>query len=315
MNHNYLIADIGGTNARMALCSSANKEIKDLRVYPCNTGNSLEEAITEYLQLHAEIELAGVCLAVPGPVEGGTFTFVNNDWVVDPKYLETVLEAPVFLLNDFSAQALALAVLNEADFDWFDEIRPQQESIKALVGPGTGTGVGGLMASGQVIPSEAGHIAFAPISKHQEELLRFTRRKFGRVSVERFLSGPGLVNIYLFNQAQNGIESSESTQPSDITKAAENGDPLALESIADFWDILAAYSGDIALAFGAKGGIYISGGAAQKLTPYLDREKFRKIFSDKGRFSGLCSGISLAICIEQQMGLLGCRQFLRQKGL
>jgi glucokinase len=315
MNHNYLIADIGGTNARMALCSSANKEIKDLCVYPCNTGNSLEEVITDYLQLHVEIELAGICLAVPGPVEGGTFSFVNNDWVVDPKDLKTVFEAPVYLLNDFSAQALALAALNEAEFDWFDEIRPQPDSIKALVGPGTGTGVGALMENGQVIPSEAGHIAFAPTSRHQEKLLRFTRKKFGRVSVERFLSGPGLVNIYLFNQSEIGIENDASTKPSDITKAAENGDQVALDSIADFWDILAAYAGDIALTFGAKGGLYISGGAALKLTPYLDQKKFRKIFADKGRFSGLCSEISLAICLEQQMGLLGCRQLLRQKGL
>ncbi len=315
MNHHYLIADIGGTNARMALCSSEKKETQDMEIYSCNTGASLEEVITEYLQLHVEKELAGVCLAVPGPVEGGTFSFVNNDWVVDPKHLETILKAPVFLLNDFSAQSLALAAMSESDFDWMDQVRASSNLAKALVGPGTGTGVGALMASGQVIPSEAGHIGFAPITGHQEKLHHYARKKFGRVSVERLISGPGLVNIYQFNQEQNGLQIDPSTHPSDIATAAENGEEIANRSIQDFWDILAAYSGDIALTFGAKGGVFISGGAAQKLSPFLDTDRFREIFSDKGRFKTLCSEIPLGICTEQQMGLLGCRQYLIQKGV
>lgn len=313
----YLIADIGGTNARLALCSEQNKDIDDLRVYPCNTGTTLEEVVTDYLQLHAEKQLAGVCLALPGPVEGGVFSFVNNDWVIDPRHLERFLEAPVFLLNDFSAQSLALAVMEESDFDWIDDIRPVKgptsPAPKALVGPGTGTGVGALLGSGLALPSEAGHVAFAPLTEHQEKLLSFTRKIFGRVSVERFLSGPGLVNIHRFNLSEQGKDMPAEVQPGDIAKAAAQQDSIALQSVSDFWQILAAYAGDIALTFGAKGGVYISGGAAQKLTTYMDKAQFRQIFADKGRFSGLCLSIPVGICLEEQMGLLGCRQHLLQQ--
>ncbi|HSG07906.1 MAG TPA: glucokinase [Longimicrobiales bacterium] len=303
-----IVGDIGGTHARFAVLGAAGC-LEHLEVLDCADYPRVEDAIVAYLAEVGLQEVSELCLAVAGPVDRDQVDLPNNRWAFSRHQLELTLGAPLLVINDFTAQALSLDLLAEDEFHWLGSPRPAGACIRGVVGPGTGLGVAILMPSGEVLPSEGGHVGFAPTNNHQIDLLRALHSRFRRVSVERLASGPGLENLYWANRhLETGEREGAGLRRSarEVAELAAQGDPVAMRSVADFFDVLATFAGDLALMAWAAGGVYLSGGVLRRLMPFFDPERFRARFEDKGRFTHFLETVPLAWIRAEHPGLLGC---------
>ncbi len=304
-----VLGDIGGTHARFAVCGATAHDLHDIRILRCEDYADPGAAIDEFVRL-SEIEPIGrFCLAVAGPVDQDWIDLPNNHWSFSRSELGSRFGVGVEVINDFTAQAMCIDALEADDLTWFGPPRPVQGGIRTILGPGTGLGIAFHTPDGTIIPSEGGHVGFAPVNEHEIELMRRLLPRFRRVSVERLLSGPGLENIYRANReifGQSPEVEPEECSASEISRRAADGDALALRSIQDFLDILATFAGDVALFTWSTGGLYLSGGVLRKLAPFVDVERFRARFSDKGRFTRFCEKTAVAWITHETPGLLGC---------
>jgi glucokinase len=305
-----LVADIGGTNARFACIGGGTSTLQYIRTLPTADFVGIEEALRAYLQELPALTIDQACLALACPVDRDELQLTNNSWRFSRSALETALGFPVSVVNDFTAQACALDLLPGANFEWLGPARPQGARMRIILGPGTGLGVAGIAPDGAILPTEGGHISLAPNDHHQLALLQVLWQQFPRVSVERVLSGPGLASLYHANSRLAGRAAS--LDAAAITAGAAQGDELCLRTLEDFLDLLAAVAGDLALAFGALDGVYLAGGILPKLGTLIDRERFRRQFSAKGRFTQYCKALPLALVKAEHMGLLGCAGALRR---
>ncbi len=315
----HLVADIGGTHARFAQVDIDSGELEAIGVFHCSDFATVEQAFKAYIEAEALSQVQGVCAAVAGPVESDWIDLPNNHWQFSCSSLQQSLGIPLQIINDFSAQVLALDAFKEEDFHWIGSPRPEGKKVKAVLGPGTGLGVSALMPGGQPLPSEAGHLAFAPIDEREVALLEVLWRRFDRVSVERLLSGMGLSNLYWANSCLEGEPGEMS--PEQVTAGALAGDSCCCQAMFDFFSILASVAGEVALMMGAEGGVYLSGGMLEHIkkflseenffVKFLDEENFRRRFELKGRFSAYCEKIPLAIVQAPYPGLSGCVQALK----
>ena len=313
-----LIADIGGTNARFAYIDAGNRdllpgsfELQGMRNYLCDDYPRFDDAIHAYMQQQGITRIDGLCLAVAGPVHAAQIKLTNNNWIFDASALQKTFGAPVKIINDFTAQALSIRAMKSSELLWIGKPRPlplaegkQNSAIKLVAGPGTGFGVAAILPDGSVMPSEGGHIAFAPSDEHEMKLLSFLCQRHPRVSVERVLSGEGLANIYWANGKLRGVDL-ELTAP-EIAAHAATGDEICLQAIADFYAILGSVVGDLAVLLGSGGGIYLTGGMLPKLWNFFDVNRFRERVESKGRFREFCAALPIALVKAEQPGLLGC---------
>lgn len=305
----YIVADIGGTNARFAYLTSDNAQLRDIRCYQCADFPQVGDAINQYI---SDVRLSSVqrlCLAAAGPLEHDQIDLPNNHWCCNRLQLQQDLGMSVTLLNDFTAQTLCIDALDETDLLWIGQPRPESGQVKAILGPGTGLGVSAMMPNGEIVPSEGGHISFAPTNEHELALLRALWERYPRVSVERILSGMGLANLYWANAKLQGIN--RELTPEQVTDGAHESDSLCVKTIDDFVAILAAVAGDVALMMGASGGLYLSGGILPRIKQALDSGRFRERFEDKGRFRLFCSRVPVALILNEHPGLVGCAQALK----
>ena len=308
-----IVADIGGTNARFAYVDSECGDLKGIEIFSCADFPFFVDAIRAYMARGYVEHVDKICLAVAGPVESDWIDLPNNHWAFSRSELQDSLAVGVSIINDFSAQVLSVDRLTESSRRWIGAARPNGKGVKAVVGPGTGLGVSAMMPGGDILPSEAGHIAFAPNNSHEVDLLNQLWQRYDRISIERVLSGTGLANLYWANCRLAGVES-ELPAP-DVTAGAYAGDGYCLQAVNDFLAIMASVAGDVALMMGAHGGVYLSGGILPRLLGLLDERKFRQGFNNKGRFSDICSGIPLAIVLAEHPGLQGCVEFLRKESV
>jgi glucokinase len=304
-----IVADIGGTNARFAFVRTDDDRLSGIEVFPCADFAFLADAISAYIERGHAGQVDHICLAVAGPVENDWIDLPNNHWAFSRSDLEGRLGVPVDIINDFSAQVLCIDGLQDTELQWLGTPRPKGHGVKAVIGPGTGLGVSAMMASGEIVPSEAGHVAFAPVNDHEADLLKILWQRYHRVSVERVLSGMGLANLYWANCRLDG-QCRELPAP-EITAGALAGDKYCLRAVNDFYAILASMAGDVALMMGAADGVYLSGGILPRILHLLDEELFLQRFQDKGRFKEFNSAVPLAIVRTEHPGLLGCVQALR----
>jgi glucokinase len=307
----HIVADIGGTNARFACVHVGRQDLHAIEKFPCADFPLFIDAVQAYMRsLTAPVD--GVCLAVAGPVEQDWIDLPNNHWAFSRRELEQELSLPVTVINDFSAQVLSIAALADKELQWIGEPRPPREpgGITAVLGPGTGLGVAAMMPGGDIVPSEGGHVGFAPTSAHQSQLLEQLWLRYERVSVERVLSGMGLANLYWANARLLGQER-ELPAPG-VTAGARAGDDLCRQAVTDFSEILGAVAGDFALALGAYRGVYLSGGILPQMLDVIDVAAIRKSFENKGRFQPVCAQVPLAIMLAEHPGLVGCAQALRR---
>jgi glucokinase len=286
-----LVGDIGGTHARFALVQAAEgrPELIAPKSYLCRDFASAEQAVGAYL---AESPIGArpgwAVLAVAGPIVDRAISLTNADWrISEEEFRQTLKLSSTRLVNDYAALALAAPILRPSDTALIGEDRTgAADGTVVILGAGTGFGVSASINDGvrqAVVTTEGGHISFAPIDDLDVEIWRALRLRFGRVSVERILSGPGLLNLY---QALATIEGGEAVAktPGDVSRAAEAGEALATRTVERFCATLGSVAGDFALAYGARGGVYLAGGVSKHMLPALRSGVFRARFEAKGRF-------------------------------
>jgi glucokinase len=250
-----------------------------------------------------------VVLAVAGPVHGGSIALTNADWRISEVGLARAGGfRGVKLINDYAALAIAAPILQGADTHLLGpEGAPRMDGPIAVLGAGTGFGVAALVRDGShdaILTTEGGHIAFAPTEELEAEIWRILTRRFGRVSIERILSGPGLVNLHdaLIEIEGHGGPYSD---PGALTCAAEQGDEGAVRTIQRFCCILGSVAGDFALSYGAQGGVFIAGGIPPRLLTHLDGGGFRSRFEAKGRFADYVRPIPTTVILHPHAALIG----------
>jgi len=312
-----LVGDVGGTNARLAL-TDGQGHIRNPRTFPCKDYASLADVIAEYIETTAgKKRPPRAVLAVAGPVVDGEIEFTNLDWTVSEGDLLAHFEfEAVELINDFAAQALACPLLEGPDLRVLGPHlrRGSHECPMLALGAGTGFGVAGLARSerGDVpVPTEGGHAGFAPSDEVEVEVYRRLAAKYGRVSNERILSGQGLYDLYTILCALQG-QAPALADEAEVTRQGMAGDPLASETLDRFALILGAVAGDLALTFGARGGVFVSGGIAPRIAERLAAGGFRARFEDKGRLSDYVRDIPTYLVLHPYPAIVGAARALEQ---
>lgn len=312
-----LVGDVGGTNARLALVDGQG-HIRNPRTFPCKDYASLGDILAEYIETTAGRKRPPrAVLAVAGPVVDGEIEFTNLDWVVSEGDLLAHFEfEAVELINDFAAQALACPLLEGPDVRPLGPTlrRGSRECPMLALGAGTGFGVAGLARSerGDVaIATEGGHAGFAPSDDVEVEILKRLMVKYGRVSIERILSGQGLYDLYTILAELKGQAPALADEVA-VTTEGLVGDPLASAALDRFARILGSVAGDLALTFGARGGVFVSGGIAPRMAERLAGGAFRANFEDKGRLSDYVREIPTYLVLHPYPAIVGAARQLEQ---
>jgi glucokinase len=314
-----LAGDIGGTNARLAYFQPQNGRLHLVseRVFPSREHSELGEIVSRFLNdSGTRPEVA--CFGIAGPVRNGRVETSNLPWVIEQSRLAKQIRLPATLLiNDLEAIAWGMGGLTAADLVQLNRVSGPATGNQAVIAPGTGLGEAGLFWDGSrhhVFACEGGHADFAPQSDLQIELLRFLKARFGHVSYERILSGPGLVSVYEFLcDSGGGKESPElaaALQKGDraaaISRAAlANTCPVAVKAL-DLWiSVYGAEAANLALKVLATGGLFLAGGISPKILARLKHPLFMQAFLDKGRMRPLMESIPVQVVTNEKAGLLG----------
>jgi glucokinase len=291
MTGTALLADIGGTNVRFALLQ-ASGEITDSLVLSCADYPHVNDAITDYYARTQPAVLPdAAAFAVAAPPHEAFIKFVNQPWEF---YLRDVKERhhlKVFkVVNDFTAVALSLPHLGDADRQQIGEGVPQAGYPLTVLGPGTGLGVSTLVPAKDpkyiiLTNNEGGHFTIPPMTDRESDVLTVLRRRFNHVSAERVLSGPGLVNIYEALRELDGLDKLH-LEPAEITRRGlANSEPQAHEALDMFCAFLGTAASNVCITAAAYGGVYLAGGILPRIAGFFEDSKFRKRFETKGRFS------------------------------
>lgn len=283
-----LLADIGGTNARFCLMDVASGKARVVEVYPTERHSSFADCFHRFIDSIDAPHVDAMVVAAAGPKKNGIITLTNLGWQVDEAVFATLAGTPyVRLLNDFEALAYTIPTL--AKTDWVNlgagpDAAAEAGTI-ALVGPGTGLGVSGLLPATDSLPEraiagEGGHITFAAESDREWHIISHLRQRFGHVSAERIASGLGLVETYQSICALNNTKA----ELSDGEAIARSADSAAVEAREMFALALGSAAGSIALSLGAIGGVYVAGGIIPKWGKAFRADLFRARFDAKGRF-------------------------------
>lgn len=304
-----LIGDIGGTNARFAILAHPGAEPQDVVTVKTADFATLDEAIGVAVIGNGALAPRSALLAIAAPVDGDEIELTNCDWVVRPrKMLETLGLGMVLLLNDFEAQALGVVALGQEHMEKIGGGEPEEGASRVVMGPGTGLGVAGLVQSRGVwipVPGEGGHVDIGPRSARDFEVFAHIERIEGRISAEQMLCGRGLVNIYRAVAAADSIDANFAT-PADITGAALAGsDATAMEALDIFVTCLGRLAGDLALVFMSRGGVFLTGGIAQKIVPALKNGLFRSAFDDKAPHNLLVQAMPVYVITHPLAALAG----------
>ncbi|WP_337187800.1 glucokinase [Phenylobacterium sp.] len=312
-----LVGDIGGTNARLALVDVEGR-IRAPRTFANKDYASLGDVIADYVATTAGKKRPPCAvLAVAGPVVDGEIEFTNLHWTVSEGDLLAQFEfEAVELINDFAAQALACPRLEGADLRVLGPDLPKGAHDCPIValGPGTGFGVAALARGerGDIpIATEGGHAGFAPSDEVEVEILKRMAAKYGRVSIERLLSGQGLYDLYGVLAEMRG-ETASLPDEAAVTRDGLVGDPLASAAIDRFCCILGSAAGDLALTFGARGGVFVAGGIGPRIAERLAGGAFRARFEAKGRLSDYVKAIPTHLVVHPYPAIVGAARRLEQ---
>jgi glucokinase len=309
-----LVGDIGGTNARFAL-------IKDAALGPMTWIKDAEfptflDAVQAFLGQQGRPRLDAALFAVAGPVEENRARLTNRQWVIDASELRDALElAWARVVNDFEATAWSLPHLGPNEVRAIGGGTPIEGAPLAVLGPGTGFGTSCYArnrSGGVVIASEGGHAALSPGSPAEDRVIGLLRERFGHVSVERALSGAGLENLFRALATIEGVELPERTA-ADISRRALDGScAVSRAALAMFCAFLGSVAGDVALTFGARGGIFLAGGIAPRIPDFLAHSEFRARFEAKGPARPYVERIPTGIIVSEDATFVGLRALVQQ---
>lgn len=314
-----LSGDIGGTKTWLQLTSVRNGSIQVIaeQHYASAAFSGLPAMLHDFLEhTGASKKITSACLAVAGPVVNRQARLTNLPWVVDAAEIETEFLIPaVRLVNDFEAAAAGIGVLPPHDLETLQAGESVTQAPCVVLGAGTGMGVAWLVwQDGCYVPlaTEAGHMEFAPADALQVRLLEYLWQQFDHVSVERVVSGSGLVAVFDFLQASIGSASGLVRKNMDAHDAAQVTDlaysyrhPIAVKALDMFSRIYGAYAGNLALSGLTRGGVYVAGGIAPRIIATLKAGGFMDAFCKKGRYAGLMKQIPVQVVMNARVGLLG----------
>ena len=317
-----LVGDIGGTNTRLALYERRDGSLRPALEmnFKSRDHSSLDEMVLAFInQARSPVDRA--CFGVAGPVKDGRISASNLAWIVDSRTLARILHLEkVYLLNDLQAIAYGVMALSPADVVVLRQGQPMPGN-RGVIAAGTGLGEAGLFWDGaRLYPfaSEGGHADFAPRNDLEIELFRYLSSKFGHVSYERILSGPGLVNVYQFlrdtkrdaEPAWLAEELAHADPGAVISRFALSGkSPLCEHALDLFIDVYGAEAGNCALRFMAMNGMFIAGGIAPKVLPKFSDPRFLAAFAGKGRLKTLLESIPVSVVTNEKVGLLGSAHY------
>ncbi|MBV2135053.1 glucokinase [Pseudomonas sp. MAP12] len=306
-----LAADIGGTQARLLLGECEGDGWRELRRQTLSSRDypDFDTLLQTFLQ-PGERPLAA-CIALAGPIENQRVRMTNLPWQLDAAELAGRFGLrQVRLLNDFSAQAHGLALLRREDLCTLQAGEPQADGVRALLGAGTGLGMALLAGSPKrplVLSSEGGHADFAPQDEQQLALWQQLRAEHGRVSLELLLSGHGLERLYRFIADQGAGEASP-LDARGISRMAAAGAAPACAALDLFARLYASAAGNLALTGLARGGVYLCGGIAPKILPFLQQPHVCEAFCSKPPMHELLQRIPLHVVLDEYLGLRGAAQ-------
>lgn len=305
--------DIGGTHARFALAQIENGRVVSL-------GEAVTLKTVEYASFQTAWEEFGraiakplpraVGIAIAAPIAGDVIKLTNNPWIIRPALIGEKLGVDAYsLVNDFGAVGHAVAQLGNDAFDHLcgpDTVLPATGTI-SVIGPGTGLGVAHVLRTPQdyhVCPTEGGHIDYAPLDSIEDAILARLRKRHRRVSVERVVAGPGIVEIYETLAAIEGRAVQSLDDKAVWSLGLTGEDSLAAAAIDRFCLSLGSVAGDLALAQGAAG-VVIAGGLGLRIASHLLRSGFAERFRAKGRFEAMMAAIPVKLITHPQPGLFG----------
>jgi glucokinase len=317
-----IAGDIGGTKTNVALFEARGRELGRIVVqqsFPSGGYNSLEAILEDFVAAHKPDAVTSACFGVAGPVVRGRVEATNLAWKVSDESLARSLNLQsVQLINDLEATAFGLGELRPEQLYTLNEGEADPSGHRALIAAGTGLGMAGIFNDGGrfiPMPSEGGHMDFAPRNEREVEMLAYLHVKVGgRVSYERVLSGLGIFNIYSFLRDRGYGE-----EPAWLAEEIASGDPTAVVSRAGlegkcglaattlqmFVEIYGAMAGNLALLLKATGGLYVGGGIAPKILDKLKDGTFMRNYGDKGRMSGLVMSIPVRVILDDKTALYG----------
>jgi|SRR5579862_869161 len=314
-----LAGDIGGTHTRLAFVDVANGALHTTcaAVYPSHEYRGFEEIVSKFVSEY-KARPDAACFGVAGPVLKGRVETPNLPWIIESKHLADRLGLPsVALINDLEANAWGIETLEAKDLILLNAVKSSSTGNQAVISAGTGLGEAGLYWDGtryHIFASEGGHADFAPRNELQIELLRYLIARFGHVSYERVVSGPGLVNVFYFLR-----DTKRGTEPAWLTEEMAHGDaaaaisqagsegrcPLCEQALDLFVSIYGAEAGNLALKVKATGGVYLGGGIAPKILTKLAGPLFMQSFLAKGRMQALLETIPVRVINNENTALMG----------
>lgn len=315
-----LVADIGGTNARFALAEFTGGaiSIRDAQSFRAEDFETVRDAADAFLE-SVKAKPKRACLAAAGPINNGEVDFTNSHWHLSAKEIKTALALEdAQVVNDFYALAAGVSHLPDEAFVLVKEGKGVADAPILVIGPGTGLGQALIVPTRggrRVIATEGGHVTFAPRTDEEFEVMKFIAKEHPRVSVERLLSGRGLVNIH---RALCAIENTPrvSLQANEITAAAIDGTyPIAGKAVDMFCALLGRVAGDAVLSTGARGGVVLGGGILPKILDIFLASRFVERFLDKGRMRDYVDTAPVRLLIREGAALYGAAAVLAEDSL
>ena len=323
-----LAGDVGGTKTSLALYRREARGLlrNRLATYGSREHAGLDPILRDFLSGGVSVERA--CIGVAGPVEDGRCRLTNLDWEVDEASLRRTLGvSEAYLVNDLQATASSLPFLQDSDRAVIRKGKADPRGNMAVLSAGTGLGEGFLVGSGAghiPLASEGGHVDFAPRDEREMRLHAFLGAKYGHVSVERVLSGPGLHDIYRFLREKEGVAEEPAVvaevagrepQRSIVRHGIAGGPGACAETVRIFCSLYGAEAGNLALQYLATGGVYLGGGIAPAILPALQRGEFLSAFLDKGRMRSLLSRVPVVVILDPAAPLLGAAAYAAAGGV
>lgn len=307
-----LVGDIGGTNARFGIQKGSSERIEQIDVLPCAEFPSLSDAIEVYLSRHCLERPEAASIAVATPVTGDAIRMTNHVWAFSVGESRRSMDLDQLLvLNDFTALAMSLPKLEPADFHQVGQGSAEAGRAIALLGPGTGLGVSGLIPSANgwiALQTEGGHVTLPVVNERQQAIINYLWREFPHISAERLLSGQGLVLLHKAVAALEGVPSDALT-PEEISELGIAGKCVVCsEVVATFCSMLGTVAGNLALTLGAQGGVYIGGGIVPQLGDFFAGSGFRRSFEHRGRFSDYLAAIPTYVITAPCPALTGAAE-------
>jgi len=320
-----LAGDVGGTKTNLALYTSVGNRWRRCHTHTFRSRDypSLEKIIETFLVGKGKVSL--VCIGVAGPVRGERCRLTNLDWIVTRESIRRVCNArAAYLINDIQALAFAVPYLHRNNFAYLQKGKPDPEGNIAVAAVGTGFGQAALLRhAGGYLPlsSEGGHVDLAPRNEREAALMYHLKKKFGRVSVERVVSGPGIYTVYQFL-----LETEKKRENANVRKRLAEEDPTRVivseglsgksaacrETIRFFCRLYGAVAGNMALQYNATGGVALGGGVSPAILPAMAEGEFLEAFLDKGRFRAHLEKVPVKVILDESAALLGAARYAKE---